>query len=111
MAGIPSGIPSDIAGSALQAGYQARNASKGRDAERATAASNADKSAKAIDEADTTVETGDSDAAVYTDAEGAGSQGRVFSDDVEADEDEQSDGSDQDRPGNSDDQPHLDIQA
>ena len=112
MAGIPSGVPSDIAGSALQAGYQARNASKGRDAEAAAQASKADKSAKAIDEADSTVDTEDGDTQIYADAEGTGSQGRVFGDELPAqEEDEEAEASDQDSQTDSDGQTHLDIQA
>ena len=112
MAGIPSGIPSDIASSALQAGYQARNASKTRDAESAAQASKADKSAKAMDEADSTVETSDGSTKAYADAEGTGSQGRVFGDEPASDEgDEEVDGSGPDGQADSDNQTHLDIEA
>lgn len=106
-----SGIPSDIAGSALQAGFQARNVSRVRDADRTGQAQAAKNSAQAIDESGSTIETGDNDAQIYADAEGTGSKGRVFEEEVleESAEDEQAD---QEGLSTTDDgQVHLDIEA
>ncbi len=71
-------MPSHIAGSSAQAGYQAREVAAGRDADRAGQAAATRRQVKAVDETDTTVETTDSDTAVFGDSEGAGSQGRAF---------------------------------
>ena len=101
-----SGIPSDIAGSSLQAGFQARNVAKARDAERAQQASASSDRTKGVDAAGETVETSDKDAQVYADAEGTGSQGRMSEEEL-LEEDESQDSSD-DPP---DDQTHLDVQA
>ena len=70
-------IPSNIAASAAQAGSQAREIAKGRDADRAGRAAAVREHAKAVDESGSTVETEDSDSAVFSDTEGAGSQGRA----------------------------------
>ncbi|MFQ5495630.1 MAG: hypothetical protein ACE5EX_09650 [Phycisphaerae bacterium] len=69
-------IPSDIPASAAQAGFQANQIAKERDARRAGGADAAGRHIKTVDEAGATVETDDADAAVFADAEGAGSQGR-----------------------------------
>jgi hypothetical protein len=107
-----SEIPSDIAGSALQAGFQARNVGKARDAERAGQAHAADSRAKAVDEAGSTVETSDNDTAVFADAEGTGSKGRAWEEELleETEEDEEQ----QRAKGistDADGQMHLDIEA
>ncbi len=106
-----SGIPSDIAGSALQAGFQARNVAKTRDAERVGQANAADNRVKAADEAGSTVETSDSDTAVYADAEGTGSKGRAWEeelvDEEKAEEEDAAKGISTDDDG----QMHLDIEA
>ncbi len=106
-----SGIPSDIAGSAAQAGFQARDVAKVRDSERVGQAHSSNRTAKAVDEAGSTVETEDGDTAVFADAEGGGSKGRSHDeehhgDDLAEQEDDLKDSSDSD-----DGQPHLDIQA
>ena len=80
-----SGIPSDIAGSALQAGAQARNVNRARDAERTGQAQASRSTARAVDEAGSTVETTDNDSQVYADAEGAGSQGRSYAEELSGD--------------------------
>ncbi len=77
-----SGIPSDIAGSALQAGFQSRQVAKARDGERAGQAQASSNAARAADEAGSTVETTDNDTQVYGDAEGAGSQGRSYDEEL-----------------------------
>ncbi len=108
-----SQIPSDIAGSALQAGFQSRQVAKARDGERAGQAQASNNAARAADEAGSTVETTDNDAQVYSDAEGAGSQGRSYDEEL-LDEDE----ANADARGeagevntNGDGQPHLDLEA
>ncbi len=73
-----SEIPSDIASSSAQAGYQAREVSGGRGARSAAQAGAAREQVKAVDEAGTTVDTEDGDTQVYAGAEGGGSQGRAF---------------------------------
>lgn len=71
-------IPSDIPASAAQAGYQAREVGRARDARSAQIANASNRRARAVDEADTTVDTEDSDNQVFADAEGSGGQGRPF---------------------------------
>ena len=106
-----SAIPPDIAGSAAQAGFTSPEASRIRDADRAAQVQAAARQAKAADAAVDSVETEDADTAIFTDAEGAGSQGRAFSEgepgepDVSAPEDQA------ELPGKEDGPTHLDIQA
>jgi hypothetical protein len=71
-----SGIPSDIAGSALQAGYQAREAARTRDGQKTGEAAGANRQVRAVDESTSTVDTSDEGTQVFTDAEGTGGQGR-----------------------------------
>ncbi|MHC4065310.1 MAG: hypothetical protein ACYSUI_12555 [Planctomycetota bacterium] len=108
-----SEIPSDIAGSALQAGFQSRNVGKARDSERAGQAHAANTAARAADEAGSTVETTDSDTQVYADAEGTGSKGRPFEEELleetSADQDEETE--DDGLSISNDGQVHLDIEA
>ena len=106
-----SGIPSDIAGSALQAGFQARNVGKARDAERAGQAQAADNRVKAADEAGSTVETSDNDTAVYADAEGTGSKGRAWEEELLEEEEEKEQDEAQGISTDADGQTHLDIEA
>ena len=102
-----TGIPSDIAASSLQAGYQAREAAKDRDGHKVGQAAAATRQMRAVDESAATVETQDEDAQVYADAEGTGSQGRHLED--QESEESHSAG---DADGASDGQEHrLDIQA
>ena len=75
-----SQIPSDIAASASQAGFQAREVSKDRDARRAAESSAADHQIKSLAQAGSTVDTEDADVAVFSDSEGGGSQGRETAD-------------------------------
>jgi hypothetical protein len=109
MADVPSA--SGVGASAAQAGYQAREAAKAKDAVGADRANAKDRQVKALDESSSTVETEDGDTQVYTDAEGSGSQGRPFEEqgtgeDGVADEKE-SDGVTRDDEG----QLHLDIEV
>ncbi len=71
-----SEIPPDLPSSAAQSGVQAREVAKERDARRAGQADAATRHVKTVDEAGNTVETTDTDVAVFSDAEGGGSQGR-----------------------------------
>ena len=107
-----SGIPSDIAASSLQAGYQAREAAKLGSKERSgTAGADGDRTRR-VDEAGEVVETSDNDTQVYADADGAGSQGRAAEEEAaEATAEEptppESDGLSHDADGH----PHLDLEA
>ena len=81
-------MPSDIPASAAQAGYQAREVSRGRDARSAQIANASNRRARAVDEAGNTVDTEDSDNQVFADAENAGGQGRPFEDGDSTDADD-----------------------
>jgi hypothetical protein len=81
-----SGIPSDIAGSAAQAGYQAREAARHRDADKTQQAQTARDRIRAVQEAAGSVDTSDDGTQVYADAEGTGGQGRPFEEGGEAKE-------------------------
>lgn len=70
-----SEIPPDIP-SAAQSGIQAHEVAKERDARRAGQVNAAARQVRTVDEAGSTVETTDNDVAIFSDAEGAGSQGR-----------------------------------
>ena len=71
-------IPSDIASSAAQAGFKAREVAHGRNARGAAQANATERQTKSIDEAGNTVDTEDADTQVFADAEGSGGQGRSF---------------------------------
>ncbi len=71
-----SEIPPDIATSAASTPYQAKEVNKDREARRAGQAHAGERQIKSVDEAGSTVETTDNDVAVFSDAEGTGSQGR-----------------------------------
>jgi hypothetical protein len=71
-----SQIPTDIGASAAQAGFQARDVGVARDAIRTGRAEAAERQVKSLDDASAIVDTADGDTAVFTDSEGAGSQGR-----------------------------------
>ena len=106
-----SGIPSDIAGSALQAGMQARNVNRTRDAERTGQAHAADRTAPRrwmrpaarLRPLTTTPQ-------IYADAEGTGSQGRAYEDELleNADDEQQLD---EGITRSDDGRIHLDIEA
>ena len=103
-------IPSDIASSAAQAGYQAREVGKERGARGAAQAHAANHQIKALDESGSTVETEDADTQVFTDAEGGGSQGRAFEEEQPESEDP---GTTPDRgvTRDEDGRLHLDLEA
>ncbi len=105
-----SEIPSDLASSIAQTGFQAREVAKERDAGVVGQSQAADRQVKAVDEADTTVDTTDSDVEIYADAEGTGSQGRSPEEEAEeADEADEAAG----KGITEDDQGrlHLDLEA
>lgn len=70
--------PPPIAGSSLQAGFLANEISKDREARRTGETHAARRQSATVTETGDTVETADSDARVFSDAEGGGSQGRAF---------------------------------
>ncbi len=107
-----SQIPSHIPASAAQAGVQANEVAKERDARRSGQVDTARRQVKNIDEAGSTVDTEDGDVAIFADAEGGGSQGRQQSEqeDTQTDEteaDEKSKGIRRDDDG----QLHVDLEA
>ena len=106
-----SGIPSDVAGSALQAGFQARDVAKVRDADRVGQAHATKNTSKTVDEAGSTAATTENDTAVFADAEGTGSKGRAYQDELLENQAEQqeadTDGVTTDADGNL----HLDLEA
>lgn len=73
MADIPP-----IHASAAQAGFQAREAGKVRDARRNDQTQAASQQIKSVTDATGMVDTMDADNQVFVDSEGAGSQGRAF---------------------------------
>jgi hypothetical protein len=81
-----SGIPSDIAGSALGAGYQAREVARVRDAERAGEVSGAVRQTRALEESAESVDTSDDGTQVYSDSEGSGGMGRQLSEEETEDQ-------------------------
>ena len=104
-------IPSDIASSAAQAGYQARDVGKERAAGAAGQSNAARRQIKAVDEAGSTVDTEDADTQVFTDAEGSGSLGRPFEEEA-AGEGEEAAGQDETGISQGEDgQVHLDLEA
>ena len=107
-----SGIPSDVAASSLQAGYQAQEAAKIGSKERSGQSGADGGRTRSVDEAGEAVETSDNDTQVYADAEGAGSQGRAVEEEPAGDAAEEpttpeSDGISHDADGNL----HLDLEA
>ena len=104
-------IPPDLPSSAAQSGVQAREIVKDREARRVGQAAAANRQLKSVDEASSTVETGDEDVAVFTNAEGTGSKGRPFEEENAAQEET---GDEAGRKGirrGDDGQLHIDIEA
>ncbi|RME36403.1 MAG: hypothetical protein D6788_11680 [Planctomycetota bacterium] len=104
-------IPPDIPSSAAQAGFQAREVAKEREARRAARTDAAQRQIRSVDETGETVETTDDDVAVFTNAEGTGSQGRAFEETGESATEEpvseESPGITQDEDGRF----HVDLEA
>lgn len=69
-------VPPHVAGSAAQSGFVQSEVARTRNAARSGEANAARRNARAIDDAGNLIETSDNDTAVFTDAEGAGGQGR-----------------------------------
>lgn len=104
-------IPSDIPASAAQAGYQAREVGRARDAQSAASANASNKRARAVDEAGNTVDTEDNDNQVFADAEGSGGPGRPFE---EADPNDAPDAAEESKTGVIEDDEgklHIDLEA
>ena len=102
--------PSHIVSSAAPASYQAKEVAKEREARRSGQAETANRQVRALDEQGTTVDTEDADTAIYTDAEGTGSQGRPFEEGGSAKQ-ETAEASDNGITEDEDGQLHLDIEA
>lgn len=108
-----SEIPPNIAASGAQAGFQQAEIAKARDAQRTGQSAAARRGVKSIDDAGATIETGDEDVAVFSDAEGAGGQGRFSEEESAEDQVEETPRYDTDPSPNPEDDapPHIDIQA
>ncbi len=104
-------IPPDIPASAAQAGFQAREAAKERDARRAGQAEIADRRIKTVDEAGGTVETSDSDVAIFADTEGHGSQGRAFEEEGQENQQDTQPGDAKGITKGEDGSFHIDLEA
>ena len=104
-------IPSDIPASAAQAGYQAREVGRGRDARSAAITNAADRRARAVDEAGNTVDTEDSDNQVFADAESSGGQGRPFEEGNPTDADDAIEESKIGITKDDDGRLHIDLEA
>lgn len=76
---MSSAVPPNFAASILQSNLTQRQVTAVRDSERNQRVSADRQQARAIDQADSTVSMTDDSSEIYTDAEGAGSQGRAFS--------------------------------
>ena len=101
-------IPSGLGASAAQAGLTARDVASSRDADAANRTDAGNRRTKAIEQAGSAVDTEDGDTQVFSESEGAGSQGRAPEDDQASDQpDDQTPG---DPPGvTRDDQGHLHL--
>ena len=104
-------IPSDIASSSAQAGYQAREVGKERAAGTAGQSNATQRQVKAVDEADTTVDTEDADTQVFTNSEGGGSQGRSLEEESPGIPEQAADHDEQGVTKDEDGQVHLDLEA
>ena len=103
-----SGVPPNVIGSVLQSHLTMRTVASVRDNEKNQEAAATRRQNRAIDEKDTTIDTGDENARISPDAQGSGGQGRAFSSPEEEKmvpnapvEDEQ----------NQDGPQHIDIEA
>ena len=76
-------VPPPIASSVAGAPVQARETTAERGVRRAGEAHAADRQLKTVDEMGNTVETTDADSRIFSDAEGAGSQGRFLGEEGE----------------------------
>lgn len=104
-------IPSDIPASAAQAGFQAREVGRARDARSAQIANASNRRARAVDEAGNAVDTEDSDNQVFADAESSGGQGRPFEDGNPTNGDDAVEKSKVGFTKDNDGQLHIDLEA
>ncbi|MCH8149318.1 MAG: hypothetical protein IH987_15265 [Planctomycetes bacterium] len=104
-------IPSDIPASAAQAGYQAREVGRARDARSAATANASNQRARAVDEAGNTVDTEDNDNQVFADAEGSGGRGRPFEEGNPTDDPDAGEESKTGVTKDDDGQLHIDLEA
>jgi hypothetical protein len=102
-----SAIPPNVAGSVLQTSLVQGQAASIRDREQAQQAAAGRRQAAAIDAMGSTVETGDTDKQIHSDAEGSGSQGRPFSEPHDAEDEAQEEESDVDLETGR----HVDFEA
>lgn len=103
-------IPSDISSSAAQAGFKANEVGKEREARRAGNIQGSSRQVKSLDEAGETVETTDADTAIFTDAEGTGSEGRENEEET-VDQSEDADAAQNGITTDGDGQLHVDLEA
>ena len=104
-------IPSDIASSAAQSGIRAKVNADAREAGRTSSANAADRQARAIEEAGSTVDTDDADNRAFADAEGAGSQGRSDDEALPSEPDDSQSSVDDGVTTDKDGSIHLDLEA
>jgi len=102
--------PSNIPASAAQAGFQANEVSKEREARKAAQSQTASNQVKALNESSGTVDTTDTDTAIFSDAEGTGSQGRAF-DEEETEQDQEVEQTQNGISTDGDGRQHLDLEA
>ena len=105
-----SSVPPNLVGPILQSHLTQRQVSGVRDNEQAQKTNAERKQTAAVDEEDTTVDTGDEATQVHTDAEGSGSQGRAF---ANPDQNEEPDpqAQDTDLPPDAEEGRHIDLEA
>jgi len=106
-----SSIPPDIAGSAAQAGFVAPEAQRARAADRAAQSNLAQRQAQSLDDAAESVETDDGDTAIFTDAEGAGGQGRSLTEQEDHDQATEEEGESSEPSADDRSAPHIDFHA
>lgn len=104
-----SAVPPHLAASVLQSNVTQRQVSSVRDTERNQRANADTQQARAIDQADSTVEITDESSEVYSDAEGAGSQGRAFSPAPEDEDALNTASDDPDDPDDTEEGQHIDL--
>lgn len=104
-------VPPHVAGSAAQSGYVQSEVARNRNAARAGEASAARRTARAIDDAGNLIETSDNDTAVFTDAEGAGGQGREPDAEDHQHPDDRAETEDGGLTRGNDGRMHLDVEA
>ncbi len=102
-----SGVPPNAIGSVLQSHLTRRTVSNVRDNEKNQEASATNRQNRAIDEKDTSIDTGDDNTRISSDAQGSGGQGRAFSSSEEENTEQNLPDDQQDQDGLQ----HIDIEA